>query len=63
MKYSDIEIFRHLEALDNIGADTVNIDENWNDEIILSEDNEFILQNVRLRGRRKWLRRMKDEAA
>ena len=54
---------RHLEALENICAEIMNIDENGNVEIVLSEDNKFILQNFRVRGRRKWLRRLKDEAA
>ena len=36
---------RHFEALDNIGADIVNIDENGNVEIVISEDNEYILKN------------------
>ena len=34
-----------FEALENIGADIVNIDENGNVKIVLSEDNEYILQN------------------
>ena len=54
---------RHFEAFKNISADIVNTDENGNVEIVLSEDNKFILQNFRVRGRRKWLRRLKDQAA
>ena len=34
-----------FEALENIGADIVNIDKNENVEFVLSEDNEYILQN------------------
>ena len=58
-----MEIFRHFEALDNIGADIVNIDENGNVEIVLSEDNKYISQTFTVRASRKRLRRLKDIAA
>ena len=54
---------RHFEAFKNIRADIVNIDENGNVEIILSEDYEYILQSFTLRASRKRLRRLKDITA
>ena len=51
---------RCFEALKNIRADILNIDENGNVEVILSEDNEYILQSFTLRASRKRLRRLKD---
>ena len=54
---------RHFEALGNIGADIVNIDENGNMEIVLSEENEYISQTFTVRASRKRLRRLKDIAA
>ena len=48
----------HFEALENIGADIVNIDENENVEIVLSEENDYILRSFTL-----WLQRLKDIAA
>ena len=54
---------RSFVALENIGADIVNIEENGNVEIVLSEDNEYILQSFTLRASRKRLRRLKDIAA
>ena len=42
-----------FEALENIGADIVNIDKNGNVEFVLSEDNEYILQNFLLRASRE----------
>ena len=54
---------RHFEALGNIVADIVNIDENGNVEIVLSEDNKYISQTFTVRSSRKRLRRFKDIAA
>ena len=53
---------KHFEALENIDADIVNIDENWNFKIVLSEDNEHILQSFTVRACRKRYR-LKDIAA
>ena len=41
----------------------MNIDENGNVEIVLSEDNEYISQTFTVRASRKRLRRLKDIAA
>ena len=51
---------RHFESLEKMGFDIVNIDENGNIEIVLSEDNEHILQSFKVRASRKRLRRYRS---
>ena len=58
-----MKFWRHFEAFENIVDDIINIDENGNVEIVLSEDNDYILQSFTLRASRKSLRRLKDIAA
>ena len=54
---------RHFEAFENIGAAIVNIDKNGNVKIVLSEDNEYIVQGFTLRASRERLRTLKDKEA
>ena len=61
MIHEIVESFsRHIEALENIGADIVNIDGNF--EIVLSAANEYIVQSFTLRAKGKKLRRLKYKA-
>ena len=54
---------RQFEVLEDIDAYIENIDETGNVEIVITEDNEYILQSFTIRANRKRIRRLKDIAA